>query len=185
MPLPNPKKDEEKNDFMNRCMSDATMNKEFKDNKQRVAVCMAQYDRKDESKANWAKESYSLKNPKKADLNKDGKISSYEKKRGEAIEKSQKQKGDKSKKKGLSDKQKKLPPALQKAIMKKQSKADMDYEGEMARVQLMKIAENAAEIASMISSPDQQLEAWVQDKISVSEHHMQAVRDYMKYGNAS
>ena len=48
MPLPNPKKDEEKNDFMNRCMSDATMNKEFKDNKQRVAVCMAQYDRKDE-----------------------------------------------------------------------------------------------------------------------------------------
>ena len=30
--------------------------------------------KKGESKASWAKQSYSLKDPKKADLNKDGKI---------------------------------------------------------------------------------------------------------------
>jgi len=43
----------------------------------------------DESKMNLLKELIkdSLKNPKKADLNKDGKLSSYEKKRGAAIEK--------------------------------------------------------------------------------------------------
>jgi hypothetical protein len=111
--------------------------------------------KKGESKASWAKQSYSLKDPKKADLNKDGKISSYEKKRGEAIEKSQEGKGDKPKNKGLSDKQKKLPPALQKAIMKKQSKADMGREEQMAMIQ---------------------------DKISVLENHMQAVKDYMKHG---
>jgi hypothetical protein len=44
----------------------------------------------DESKINILKELIkdALKNPKKADLNKDGKLSSYEKKRGAAIEKS-------------------------------------------------------------------------------------------------
>jgi len=43
----------------------------------------------DESKTNLLKELIkdALKNPKKADLNKDGKLSSYEKKRGKAIEK--------------------------------------------------------------------------------------------------
>ena len=75
--------------------------------------------------------------------------------RGEVIEKSQEGKGDKPKNKGLSDKQKKLPPALQKAIMKKQSKADMGHEEQMAMIQ---------------------------DKISVLENHMQAVKDYMKHG---
>jgi hypothetical protein len=44
----------------------------------------------DESKTNLLKELIkdALKNPKKADLNKDGKLSSYEEKRGAAIEKS-------------------------------------------------------------------------------------------------
>jgi len=44
----------------------------------------------DENKINLLKELIkdALKNPKKADLNKDGKLSSYEKKRGAAIEKS-------------------------------------------------------------------------------------------------
>jgi hypothetical protein len=53
-----------------------------------------------------------LKNPHKADLNKDKKISPYEKKRGKAIE-------DSIDKSGLTDKQKKLPKALQDAILAK------------------------------------------------------------------
>lgn len=39
MPIPKPQKDEEQKEFFNRCMSDKTMNKEFPDNKQRMAVC--------------------------------------------------------------------------------------------------------------------------------------------------
>ena len=46
-------------------------------------------EKMDENKMNVLKELIkdALKNPKKADLNKDGKLSSYEKKRGAAIEK--------------------------------------------------------------------------------------------------
>jgi len=55
MPLPTKKPDEEKNDFVNRCMSDDIMKKEFSDQKQRAAVCFNQYKRRKQSKgsANW------------------------------------------------------------------------------------------------------------------------------------
>lgn len=45
MPLPTPNKEESKNDFVGRCISELSDKKEFKDNKQRVAVCYAQYDK--------------------------------------------------------------------------------------------------------------------------------------------
>jgi hypothetical protein len=43
MPLPTPKKNQEEDSFMQDCMGDSTMNKDFKDQKQRVAVCYSQY----------------------------------------------------------------------------------------------------------------------------------------------
>lgn len=39
MPLPKPKKGEEKDDFIKRCMGNDIMKREFKDKEQRVAVC--------------------------------------------------------------------------------------------------------------------------------------------------
>ena len=39
MPLPKRKKGEDKKTFIQKCMKDKIMLKEFKDNKQRVAVC--------------------------------------------------------------------------------------------------------------------------------------------------
>jgi len=62
-----------------------------------------------------------LKNPEKADLDKDKKISPYEKKRGKAIQDSMKDKKEKGSK-GLTAKQKKLPEGLRKAIEKKMKK---------------------------------------------------------------
>lgn len=60
-----------------------------------------------------------LKHPEKADLNKDKKISGYEKARGKAIQKSvQSEKEEK----GLTAKQKKLPEGLRKAIEKRMKK---------------------------------------------------------------
>lgn len=41
MPLPNPNKNEEKNKFISRCMSDENIQKDFKNNDQRVAVCFS------------------------------------------------------------------------------------------------------------------------------------------------
>ena len=41
MPIPSKKKGEDSNKFMQRCMGNETMKKDFPDNKQRVAVCMS------------------------------------------------------------------------------------------------------------------------------------------------
>lgn len=46
MPLPTPTSDESKNDFIARCMSDSKTQEEFPDSQQRIAVCIAQYDKK-------------------------------------------------------------------------------------------------------------------------------------------
>lgn len=47
MPLPTKKDGESKNDFMDRCVSSDIMKNEFSDIKQRIAVCMTQYKKKD------------------------------------------------------------------------------------------------------------------------------------------
>lgn len=41
MPIPSKKKDENGDEFMQRCMGDETMKTEFPSQKQRVAVCMS------------------------------------------------------------------------------------------------------------------------------------------------
>lgn len=46
MPLPTPKKDESKDDFVNRCMGNDTMKSDFPDNDQRLAVCFKQWKEK-------------------------------------------------------------------------------------------------------------------------------------------
>lgn len=50
MPLPSPNNKEKYSDFMNRCMIDLSKKEEFKDNKQRAAVCYSQF-KKAESEA--------------------------------------------------------------------------------------------------------------------------------------
>ena len=45
MPLPSPRDKEKKSDFMSRCMLDLSKKGEFKEGKQRVAVCMSQFDK--------------------------------------------------------------------------------------------------------------------------------------------
>jgi HK97 family phage prohead protease len=52
MPLPKPKKDESKDEFMDRCMSDSVMKKEYPDNDQRYAVCESQWDESKKSREN-------------------------------------------------------------------------------------------------------------------------------------
>jgi hypothetical protein len=50
MPLPSPRDKEKRSAFMNRCMLDLAGKEEFKDNKQRAAVCYSQF-KKGASKA--------------------------------------------------------------------------------------------------------------------------------------
>lgn len=44
MPIPKPKDDEEKKDFISRCMGNPTMVEDYPDNKQRLAVCYASWE---------------------------------------------------------------------------------------------------------------------------------------------
>ena len=51
MPLPTPHKKEEESEFVNRCMGDDIMKNDYKDQKQRVAVCYSQYKNRKKQKA--------------------------------------------------------------------------------------------------------------------------------------
>ena len=42
MPIPDKRKNEDKQNFVARCMGDETMKKEYPDNKQRIAICLGQ-----------------------------------------------------------------------------------------------------------------------------------------------
>ncbi len=55
MPLPTPKKDEKESEFMSRCMSSEAI-KEFKSQKQKVAVCFSQFRRHKHKKAKGSDE---------------------------------------------------------------------------------------------------------------------------------
>ena len=46
MPIPKPTKSEDKNEFIQRCMGDNVMVKEFSDASQRRAVCETQWNKK-------------------------------------------------------------------------------------------------------------------------------------------
>lgn len=55
MPLPKPRKSEKEQEFVSRCISDDIMNKEYKDQKQRAAVCYSQFKTRHKMKgeASW------------------------------------------------------------------------------------------------------------------------------------
>lgn len=55
MPLPKPSKKETEQEFVSRCMGDDMMNEDYKDQKQRAAVCYSQFKRriKNKGEASW------------------------------------------------------------------------------------------------------------------------------------
>jgi len=56
MPLPTPEKNQEQDSFMQDCMGDPAMNKDFKDQKQRAAVCYRQYSERKKKKSTASEE---------------------------------------------------------------------------------------------------------------------------------
>jgi len=99
-----------------------------------------------------------LKNPKKADLNKDGKLSSYEKKRGAAIEK-----------------------AVQKEDI---DIGHQDNEPHMLKKDLYRIAKYAAELYKMVDQFDAEGQEvdfphWWQAKIITSKEAMVKAKHYL------
>jgi hypothetical protein len=58
-------------------------------------------------------------------------------------------------------------------------KVNEEEEGKMYLNNLQEISTYAAEIREMID-PTADLEAWVQDKITIAHHNMEAIRNYYK-----
>jgi hypothetical protein len=56
-----------------------------------------------------------------------------------------------------------------------------EAEGSMYKQKLADITKTAAELEKMIANEDD-LEAWVQDKITIASHNMQAIHDYLSQG---
>ena len=56
-----------------------------------------------------------------------------------------------------------------------------EAEGSMYKQKLADITKTAAELEKMIANEDD-LEAWVQDKITIANHNMQAIHDYLSQG---
>jgi len=46
MPIPSPEQDEKMTEFLNRCMSDETMVAEYKNERQRMAICAKEWSKK-------------------------------------------------------------------------------------------------------------------------------------------
>lgn len=56
MPIPTPQKNQEEESFMQDCMGDPTMNKDFKDQKQRAAICYRQFRTRKDKKSDASEE---------------------------------------------------------------------------------------------------------------------------------
>lgn len=54
MPIPKPRKNENEDDFIGRCMGDDVMKKEYPEQDQRRAVCQQQWDDKDKKKSRYS-----------------------------------------------------------------------------------------------------------------------------------
>lgn len=78
------------------------------------------------------------------------------------------------------DKERKRKVGIGQAVARI-TREDVDYEGEMAKTQLKALSAKASALASMMSD-NQQLEAWVQSKLTNAKHDIDAVHDYLTYG---
>jgi hypothetical protein len=56
MPIPTPHKGQDEEKFMQDCMGDPVMNKEYKDQKQRAAICYRQFSTRKQKKSSASEE---------------------------------------------------------------------------------------------------------------------------------
>ena len=133
-----------------------------------------------------------LKNPKKADLNKDGKLSSYEKTRGAAIEKNINEAPGSTLTLSQSDMDKlhkdgKLEIDGHKILFKMNEDLDLghqDNEPHMLKKDLYRIAKYAAELYKMVNQFDAEGQEvdfphWWQAKIITSKEAMVKAKHYL------
>lgn len=80
----------------------------------------------------------------------------------------------------LANRRKAIAKAMKKKTMKEETSTEVegDHEGEMARGELQYTIQNAQEILDQLKDEDE-LEAWVQSKITKAADYISTVKDYM------
>lgn len=126
--------------------------------------------------ARKAKPSAGLSKKEKSDVVKKAKAGKDIGKKGKGFEKLSDKAAEKygSKEKG----EKVAAAAMWKNIKREGAEGEVDQEGQMAKVQLKKIAEYAMKIYAMLQD-DTQLDAWVQDHIAKASELMDHVGHFM------
>ena len=194
MPVPSKRKDEDKNTFMSRCMSDEKMKKEFPDNKQRTAVCIskacegmdmiAQADFQIYFEEHGYEEELTEDNfyiPSQAEYEdfgektEDWDISQAKPGLWENIRKKKEREGKNYKPAKPGD-----PDRPSKDAWKK---AQSDSGNEMALEQIQKMHDQLMEIVANLKaiSMDVEFQDWTKDMISKAEIYIQNVYDFVKY----
>jgi hypothetical protein len=194
MPVPSKRKNEDKQAYLSRCMSDETMKKEFKSNQQRVAVCLSKAceDLDMVAQADFLKyvEEYGYEEELTEDNFYIPTIAEYEDfgedteewdvaaaKPGlwENIRKKKERMGKKYKPAKPGD-----PDRPDKDAWKK---AQSDSGSEMALEQIQKMHDQLMEIVAKlkIMSMEIEFQDWTKDMISKAEIYVQNVYDFVKY----
>lgn len=190
MPLPNKNKEENKDSFVSRCMSDETMKKEYPDEKQRVAICIQRAtancgcveaaDFQMQMEAYGYEEEITEENfyvPLEDEYEDFGEATeewNFAADRPglwENIRKKKEREGKNYKPAKPGD-----PDRPDKDAWKKAQSGDGS---EMAREQIQKMHDQLMEVISKI--PTVEFEDWTKDMISKAEIYVQNVYDFVKY----
>ena len=109
--------------------------------------------------------------PKKSDLNRDGKLSDYEEKRGKAIAKNIKEDPLVPNKTGVN-------MAFDAEDLEEDDWKQPDDESDMAHIQLRAVKDLSDKLCNMIDDGEQ-LDAWVQSKLTKAEDYLNSVYRYL------
>lgn len=193
MPIPSRRKDEEKDNFVSRCMSNETMKKDYPDSKQRVAICIQQAtagcdfveaaDFELQMEAGFTEEltEENFYAPAQAEYEDFGEqteewdIAAEKPGLWENIRKKKEREGKKYKPAKPGD-----PDRPSKDAWKK---AQSDGGDEMAIEQIQKMHDQLMEIVMKLKtmSIPVEFQDWTKDMISKAEIYVQNVYDFVKY----
>jgi hypothetical protein len=197
MPIPSKNKDEDKNAFMSRCMSDPTMKSEYKDSGQRTAICISKategleyleagdfahyfntYGYTEEvTEANF----YVPEDSEYEDWGEETEEWDWAAERPglwENIRKKKEREGKKYKPAKKGDPDRPDPEAWKKA-QSLWKKALSEYEeGQMQREQIMKMHHQLMELEEALEGIE--FEDWTKDMISKAEIYIQNIYDFVE-----
>jgi hypothetical protein len=193
MPIPKRREDEDRSDFLSRCMSDSTMNKEYPENSQRYAVCLqsakgtqgqqvqdAYYDQTFGSTEEITEENFYIpEDSEYIDVGEETEEWDIAKEKPglwENIRKKKEREGKKYRPAKPGD-----PDRPDKDAWKKAQSDEGEYD--MQASQIKKMYMQLEMLVKVMNNIPIEFEEWAKDKISKAEHYIEAIYDSVFYAS--